>query len=96
MYAASTTLVNMTAASVGAGSVSISGDTISTNGGTVQTSGKLFQSDGTTAVDSGVPRYDDIAIITASVSYDSGNSDNISQTGLGDSSFQVKTKARNR
>ena len=100
MYPSSTTLVDMAAASVGTGtaggSVSISGDTISTNGGTVQTSGKLFQSDGTTAVDSGVPRYNDIAIVTASVSFDSGNSDSIDQTGVADTSFTVKTKARNR
>ena len=96
MYPSSTTLVDMSSTSVGFGSVSISGDTISTNGGSVQTSGKLFESDGTSAVNSGVPRYDDIAIVTASVSYDSGTSDNISQTGLGDSSFQVRTKARNR
>ena len=33
-YAASSTLVNMTAASVGVGSVSLSGDTVSTAGGT--------------------------------------------------------------
>ena len=100
MYAATTTLVDMAASSVGTGtaggSVSITGDTISTSGGTVQTSGKLFQSDGTTAVDSGVPRYDDIAIVTASVSYDSGNSDSIDQTGVADTSFTVATKARNR
>ena len=96
MYAATTTLVDMTAASVGVGSVSLSGDTISTSGGTVQTSGKVFQSDGTTAVNSGVPRHDDIAIVTASVSYDSGNSDSINQTGFSDTSFTVATKARNR
>jgi hypothetical protein len=100
MYPSSTTLVDMSAGSVGTGtaggSVSISGDTISTNGGTVQTSGKLFQSDGTTAVDSGVPRYNDIAIVTASVSFDSGNSDSINQTGVADTSFTVATKARNR
>ena len=100
MYPSSTTLVDMSAGSVGTGtaggSVSISGDTISTNGGTVQTSGKLFQSDGTTAVDSGVPRYNDIAIVTASVSFDSSNSDSIDQTGVADTSFTVATKARNR
>ena len=45
---ASTTLVDMTAASVGVGSATITGDTISTSGGTVQTSEKVFQSDGTT------------------------------------------------
>ena len=97
MYASSTTLVDMSTNSVGVGSVSISGDTISTNGGTIQTSGKVFQSDGTTPVNSGVPRYNDIAIVTASVSYDSGNSDSIQQSStLTDTSFQVLTKARNR
>ena len=96
MYAASTTLVDMTAGSVGVGSVSISGDTISTSGGTIQTSGKVFQSDGTTAVNSGVPRYNDIAIVTGSVTFDSGTGDNINQTGVGDTSFTVATKARNR
>ena len=96
MYAASTTLVDMVAASVGAGTVTITGDTISTSGGTIQTTGKVFQSDGSTGVNSGVPRYNDIAIITASVSFDSGNNENINQTGLGDSSFTVATKARNR
>ena len=96
LYGVSTTLVDMTAASVGVGSVSISGDTISTNGGTLQTSGKVFQSDGTTAVNSGVPRHDDIAIITASVSFDSGTGDNINQTGFSDTSFTIATKARNR
>ena len=97
MYASSTTLVDMTTNSVGVGSVSLSGDTISTNGGTIQTSGKVFQSDGETAVNSGVPRYNDIAIVTASVSYDSGTSDSIQQSStLTDTSFQVLTKARNR
>ena len=42
----------------------------------------MFESDGTTAVNSGVPRYDDIAIVTASVSYDSGNSDSIQQSWI--------------
>ena len=96
-FAASTTLVDMTAASVGVGSVSISGDTISTSGGSVQTSGKLFESDGTSAVNSGVPRYDDIAIVTASIVYDSGNADSIQQSStLTDTTFTVATKARNR
>ena len=97
LYAGTTTLVDMTTNSVGVGSVSISGDTISTNGGTIQTAGKVFQSDGTTAVNSGVPRHDDIAIVTASVSYDSGTSDNIQQSStFTDTSFQVLVKARNR
>ena len=96
MYAASTTLVNMTAASVGVGTATLSGDTVSTSGGTVQTSGKVFESDGTTAVDSGVPRYDDLVKITGSVSYDSGTSENISQTGFGDTTFTVAVYGRDR
>ena len=96
LYRASSTLVDMTTTSVGVGSVSISGDVISTSGGTVQTSGKVFQSDGTTAVNSGVPRYNDIAIVTGSITFDSGNDDNISQTGFGDTTFGIRTKARNR
>ena len=95
-YAASTTLVDMTAASVGVGTATITGDTVSTSGGEVQTSGKVFESDGVSAVNSGVPRYDDIVIMTGSVSYDSGNSDSISQTGVSDTTFTVATKARNR
>ena len=91
MYAASTTLVDMTAASVGVGSATLSGDTISTSGGTIQTSGKVFESDGTTPANSGVPRVDDI-VVTASVSYDSGNADSINQSGFSDTSFTVATK----
>tara|TARA_R100000005_G_scaffold92886_1_gene67168 strand:- start:45 stop:2033 length:1989 start_codon:yes stop_codon:yes gene_type:complete len=96
MFIASTTLVDMTAASVGVGSVTITGDTVSTSGGTVQTSGKVFQSDGTTGVNSGVPRHDDLVLVTASIVYDGGSSTNIQQTGTSDSSFTVATKARNR
>ena len=96
MFIASTTLVDMTAASVGVGSATITGDTVSTSGGTVQTSGKVFQSDGTTAVNSGVPRHDDLVLVTASIVYDGGSSTNIQQTGTSDSSFTVATKARNR
>ena len=96
LYAASSTLVDMNAASVGVGSVTLTGDSVSTNNGTVQTTGKVFQSDGTTAVNSGVPRHDDIVIVTASVKYDGGSSTNIQQTGTSDSSFTVATRARNR
>ena len=95
LYIASTTLVDMNASSVGVGSATITGDSISTSGGTVQTTGKLFQSDGTTAVDSGVPRHNDIAIVTASIAYDGGSSTNIQQPGTSDSSFTVATRARN-
>ena len=96
LYANSTTIVDCMTNSVGVNTVSISGDTVSTNGGTVQTSGKVFQSDGTTAVDSGVPRYDDLVRITGSVSFDSGNNENISQTGFGDTTFRTRWRTRDR
>ena len=38
----------------------------------------------------------DIVIITGSVSYDSGNSENISQTGFGDTTFTVAVYGRDR
>tara|TARA_R110000851_G_scaffold8926_1_gene33914 strand:+ start:19 stop:2262 length:2244 start_codon:yes stop_codon:yes gene_type:complete len=96
LYASSTTLTDMSAGSV-TGTATISNDTTSTNGGTIQTSGRVFESDGTTAVNSGVPRYDDVVILSASVSYDSGTSDTIQASRtLTDTSFTVATKARNR
>jgi hypothetical protein len=95
MYASSTTLTDMTAGSV-TGTVTISNDILSTNGGTIQTSGRVFESDGT-AVNSGVPKYDDVVILSASISYDSGTSDTIQASRtLTDTSFTVLTKARNR
>ena len=96
LYASSTTLTAMAAGSV-TGTANISNDTTSTNGGTIQTSGRVFESDGTTAVNSGVPRYDDVVILSASVSYDSGTSDTIQASRtLTDTSFTVATRARNR
>ena len=96
LYANSSTLVDCMTNSVGVNTVSISGDTVSTNGATVQTSGKVFQSDGSTAVNSGVPRYDDLVLITGSVSFDSGNNENISQTGFGDTTFRTRWRTRDR
>ena len=43
------------------------------------------------------PRFNDIAVVTSSVSYDSGNSDSIQQSStLTDTTFHSLTKARNR
>ena len=47
-------------------------------------------------MNSGVPRYNDIAIVTGSITFDSGNDDNINQTGFGDTTFGIRTKARNK
>jgi hypothetical protein len=101
LYYASTTLVDMAASSVGTGtaggSVSISGDTVSTSGGTIQTGTTIYDSTGATARSTGtVPYYNDIALVTGSVTFDSGNSDSIDQTGVADTTFTVATKARNR
>ena len=96
-YAASSTLVNMTAASVGVGSVSLSGDTVSTAGGTIQTGTAVYNNAGSSARSTGtVPYYNDIVLITGSVSYDSGNADSISQTGVSDTSFTVALYGRDR
>ena len=96
-YAASSTLVNMTAASVGVGSVSLSGDTVSTSGGTIQTGTAVYNNAGSSARSTGtVPYYNDIVLITGSVSYDSGNADSISQTGVSDTSFTVALYGRDR
>jgi hypothetical protein len=100
-YAASTTLVNMTAASVGTGtaggSVSLSGDTVSTSGGTIQTATKVYSNDGASARSTGtIPYYNDIVLITGSVSFDSGNSDSIDQTGVADTTFTVALYGRDK
>ena len=87
----------MTAASVGVGSVSLSGDTVSTAGGTIQTGTAVYNNAGSSARSTGtVPYYNDIVLITGSVSYDSGNADSISQTGVSDTSFTVALYGRDR
>ena len=99
LYNASTTLVDMVAESVGVGTVALSGDVISTAGKTIQTADKIYSADGSTVRSTDtVPFYDDIAIITASVTFDSGTDHNMDNdgTGVDDSTFTVKTKVRNR
>jgi len=98
LYPATTTLTDMNPGSVGVGSVSISGDNISTSGGTIQTSNAIYDSTGASARStSTVPHYDDIAIVTGSVTFDSGNDDNIQQsTTFTDSTFTVTVRARDR
>jgi len=86
-------LVTMTAASSRATSVS-------TNNGTVQTSNGIFDSTGTTArALSTVPFETDIALLSGSLTFNaglSGNTNNISQTGLGTTSFTLTFGGRNR
>ena len=100
-YAASTTLVNMTAASVGTGTaggtVAITGDTVSTNGGTIQTATAVYNNAGSSARSTGtVPYYNDIVKVSGSITYDSGNSDSVDQTGVADTSFTVALYGRDR
>jgi hypothetical protein len=86
-------LVTMTAASSRA-------TTISTNTGTVQTSNGIFDSTGATARVTGtVPFETDIALLSGSLSFNaglSGNTNNISQTGLGTTGFTLTFGGRNK
>ena len=102
LYASSTTLVDLAASSVGVGSVTLSNDSISTSGGKVQTSGStletaVYANDLSKTRDTDeIPHYNDLAIVSASVVFRGGSDDNVNQSGLGDTSFDVLTKARNR
>ena len=97
MYKDSSTLVDMVGGSVGFGSVSVTDDSVSTSGGTIQTANVVYDSGGSSARStSTVPYYNDIVLITGSAVWDAGNDDGINQTGTGDTSFTVATKARNR
>ena len=97
LYASTTTLTDMNAGSVGVGSVSITNDNISTSGGTIQTSNAIYDSGVSSARNtSTVPHYNDVAIVSASVDWDAGNDENINQTGVGDTTFTVTVRARDR
>jgi hypothetical protein len=97
LYAGTTTLTDMNGGSVGVGSVSITNDNISTSGGTIQTSNAIYDSGVSSARStSTVPYYNDVAIVSASLDWDAGNDENISQTGVGDTTFTVTVRARDR
>ena len=97
MYVASTSLVDMTYSSLGVGLLGLTGDTVSTSGGTIQTANRVYSNDGSTVRAAGsTPYYDDIVLITGSMSFDGSVGDNIAQTGVSDSSFQVQVQGRNR
>ena len=95
LYGVSTTLTDMTAGSVGVGAVTITGDVLSTNGGTIQTSGIVKNASGN-AVNSGVPSFNDVAVLSASVVFEANNGTNVLSSGSSDHTFTVATKARNR
>ena len=80
--------------------VTVSGtSSVSTSGGTIQTSTAVFDSTGATARNTGtVPFETDIVKLTGSLSFDAGNagSTNISQIGLGTTSFILTFAGKNR
>jgi hypothetical protein len=72
---------------------------VSTSGGTIQTSTAVFDSTGATTRNTGtVPFETDIVKLTGSLSFDAGNagSTNISQIGLGTTSFILTFAGKNR
>jgi len=97
MYAASTTLVDVTVGStVGYTITNTSGlDTLSTNGGTIQTSGMVTDNAGTTARNSGVPYRTDKVEVDATYTV-SGTGNTFAENGFTDVSYTLATKARNK
>ena len=97
MYTANSSLVDVTIGSTSGYSITNTGgnDTLSTIGGTIQTSGMVTDVDGTTARNSGVPHRTDLVEVDATYTI-SGNGNTISESGFGDTSFTLTTKAKNR
>ena len=98
MYAASTTLVDVTIGGTSGYTISnTSGnDTLSTNGGSIQTSGMVTSADGTTARNSGTPSRTDLVKVDATYTI-SGTGDTFQEVRtLTDTSYTLALKARNR
>jgi hypothetical protein len=97
MYTADSTIASATEVD---SLVTVSGtSSVSTSGGTIQTSTAVFDSTGATARNTGtVPFETDIVKLTGSLSFDAGNagSTNISQIGLGTTSFILTFAGKNR
>jgi len=100
MYAASTTLADDVISSVGVGSVAGSGiDDLSTSGGTIQTSNAVFNNSGSSPTVRGtsvVPTRTDIYKHNATYTLSGTTGENVSQTGVSDSTFTVGVRGRNR
>jgi hypothetical protein len=101
LYAASTTLTDDNIASVGVGSVAASSgiDGLSTSGGTIQTANAVFNNSGSTPTaraTSVVPTRTDVYTHNAIYTLSGTTGENISQTGVSDSSFTVAVRGRNR
>ena len=97
MYTADSTVASMTEVD---SLVTLSGTTsVSTTGGTIQTSNAVFDSTGNTVRSTGIiPFETDIIKMTGSATFDAGNagSNNISQVGLGTTSFTLTHAGKNR
>jgi hypothetical protein len=97
MYASSTSLVDVTIG--GASGYSISNtsglDTLSTNGGSIQTSGMVTSAEGTTRRNSGTPVRNAIVEVDATYTI-SGTGDTFTESGIGDTSYTLTLKGRNR
>ena len=98
MYVASTTIVDDTIGSVGVGSVATSGVyDVSTSGGTIQTANAVWASDsGSVRATSTVPYRQDVVRFNAKYTFSGTTGENIDQSGVSDSTFTVKPRARNR
>jgi hypothetical protein len=98
MYAASSTIVDDSIGSVGVGSVAGSGiDEVSTSGGTIQTANAVFASDsGSVRATGVVPTRTDVVKYNATYTLSGTTGENISQTGVSDSTYTVGVRGRNR
>ena len=98
LYAASSTLVDVTIGSTNGYTItnSAGNDTLSTSGGSIQTSGMVTSADGNTARNSGVPYRTDLVEVDATYTI-SGTGDTFveARTG-GDTSYTLTLKGRNR
>ncbi len=97
MYAASTTLVDVSIGSTTGYTISnTSGnDTLSTSGGSIQTSGMVKNSGGNTARNSGTPVASDQVEVEAVYTI-SGTGDTFNESGFSDTSYTLALKGRDR
>ena len=94
LYAASSTLADFNKTD---SSITLTGITaVSTAGGTIQTSNTVFDFTGTTARSvASIPFETDIIKLTGSATFNAGTSENINQTGLETTNYNLSTRARN-